>query len=372
MGLSILIVDDAPGIRQLLRDVLEDGGYSVIAAGNGQEALDIVDRQEIGLIVTDVRMPELDGPGLCRALTERGLAIPVVVMSSSNAEDVAVAVGAVGYLDKPFTVYQARATVEAALRGVDVKIPTVRLVAQERALRVFVATSQHFLSQMLKLTLDHGVYVTRAVDDFAAATAIIRDWHPQLAIIDLDTGGEKLLRHIGQNHVDGAMRIPIVAVTRHRGIKARLDAFNQGVDDVLTVPISPEDLLVRVLAITRRTFGETFPLRPVIKLGDLEVDILNHQVRIGTIKANLTETEQSLLYLLAANSGEVLTADEIQATIWGVEYPVESSLVKRHIRSLQVKLQNGRSGTPYIVTVPGQGYRFDPVVLDLAAASATS
>ena len=77
--------------------------------------------------------------------------------------------------------------------------------------------------------------------------------------------------------------MPVVALTRRGDLRAKLEAFERGVDDVLSVPFSPEELVARVLAVLRRTSHEAPPLRPVLRLGELEIDILNRRVRPGTV-----------------------------------------------------------------------------------------
>ncbi|MDE3076479.1 MAG: response regulator transcription factor, partial [Chloroflexota bacterium] len=104
--------------------------------------------------------------------------------------------------------------------------------------------------------------------------------------------------------------------------------------------------------------GENVKLSPVIKVGDLEIDILNRHVRAGSSSLHLTGVEQSLLYLLAANAGRLLTRDEIMDAIWGVDYVAESNVVDRHIRNLRAKLQNDWRKPRFIKTEAGQGYRF--------------
>src|SRR6266851_9773845 len=70
--------------------------------------------------------------------------------------------------------------------------------------------------------------------------------------------------------------------------------------------------------------------------------------------------EQSLLYLLAANAGLVVTREEILDTLWGPDYVADSSVVNRHVRSLRAKLQNDWRLPRFIVTERGRGYRFIP------------
>ena len=138
----------------------------------------------------------------------------------------------------------------------------------------------------------------------------------------------------------------------------------------LTVPFSPEEFVARVLALMRRTYRDTVMFTPVLRLGDLEIDIVNHRVRARDTEVHLTSLEQSLLYLLAANAGRVLTRDEILDYLWGADYVAESNIVDRHIRNLRIKLQNHSQRLRCIATVPGHGYRFVPVVADPTAPPA--
>jgi DNA-binding response OmpR family regulator len=122
--------------------------------------------------------------------------------------------------------------------------------------------------------------------------------------------------------------------------------------------------VARILAVMRRTYREAIAFAPLLHLGELEIDILNRSVRIGGHDVHLTSLEQSLLYLLAANAGQLLTRDEILDHLWGVDFIAESNVVDRHVRSLRAKLQNDYRRPRYIATIPGKGYRFIPTAAD--------
>ena len=77
------------------------------------------------------------------------------------------------------------------------------------------------------------------------------------------------------------MRLPVIGLTRRGDLKTKLAAFDAGVDDILTVPFAPEELLARVIALVRRAYSDAVTFTPVIKLGELEIDILNRTVRAG-------------------------------------------------------------------------------------------
>ena len=122
----------------------------------------------------------------------------------------------------------------------------------------------------------------------------------------------------------------------------------------------------------RRAYNDAVTFTPVIKLGDLEIDILNRTVRAGTSELHLTSLDLSLLYLLAANAGHVVTREEILDTLWGVDYVAESNVVDRQVRNLRERLQDNWRKPRFIVTVPGVGYRFLPTFTkdrDAAVAS---
>ena len=160
--------------------------------------------------------------------------------------------------------------------------------------------------------------------------------------------------------------MPILALTRRGDLKRKLEAFDQGVDDVLTVPFSPEELLARVVVITRRTYG---PGSGDLSMLPVRRDPVRHRQSPGHRRwaaLHLTALDQSLLYLLAANAGRVVSRDEILDAVWGPDFIAESNIVDRHIRSLRAKLQNDFRQPRYIATVPGRGYRF------IATAQATA
>jgi two-component system, OmpR family, alkaline phosphatase synthesis response regulator PhoP len=229
------------------------------------------------------------------------------------------------------------------------------------ARRALVLHDRPLVVDLIELTLNHGVFEVRAARDLAQAEAIIADWHPHLAVVDMDhDDSTELLARLGAANRLTKRVTPALGLTRRGDLKTKLRAFDLGVDDILTLPFSPEELLARAVVITRRATGIDRPLIPTIRLGEIEIDILSREVRAGTSVIHLSGIEQSLLYLLASRGGAVVTRDEILDAIWGTDFVSESNIVDRHIRSLRVKLQNDYRHPRFIATVPGQGYRFIP------------
>ena len=156
----------------------------------------------------------------------------------------------------------------------------------------------------------------------------------------------------------GGRPIPTIVLTERGDLKTKLRAFEQGADDFITVPVSPEELVARTLALMRRTYGSAVPFVPVINVGGLELDLLNQHAKSGSSVLHLTAIEQALLYLLASNPGKTLDREVILDALWGADYVAESNLVDRHVRNLRVKLKNNWRRPRFIATVPGKGYRF--------------
>lgn len=240
--------------------------------------------------------------------------------------------------------------------------------AVQEPTRVLIVVDMPVVAETVRLTLDHGTYATRRAATTAEAREAVGSWRPHLAVIDMDLGGKVLLNELGLSADRISTTIPVLALTRRGDLRTKLAAFEQGVDDIVTVPFSPEELLARMLALTRRAYGSVGGLVPVLKLGEVEIDILNREVRAGTSVLHLTALEQSLLYVLAAHPGRVLTRTELLDAVWGVDFITESNVVDRHIRSLRAKLQNDWKRPRFIATVPGRGYRFVPVFSDAAIA----
>ncbi len=233
--------------------------------------------------------------------------------------------------------------------------------APKDARRALLLLDRPIVVDLVELTLNHGMFVVRAARDLREADRILGDWGPHMAVVDMDhDDSTELLQRLGASNSLTASATPVLGLTRRGDLPTKLHAFDLGVDDILTMPFSPEELLARAIVITRRASGVDRPIVPTIRLGEMEIDILHREVRTGNSVVHLSSIEQSLLYLLASRSGRVVSRDEILDGVWGTDFVAESNVVDRHIRSLRIKLQNDYRHPRFIATVPGKGYRFIP------------
>jgi two-component system OmpR family response regulator len=133
----VLIVDDDPGIRDVVRIALTRAGFETVAAADGALALRMFADEKPDLVVLDVMLPELDGTEVCRAL-RRESAVPILFLSSRDDEVdrvVGLEIGGDDYLTKPFSPRELVARVRAVLRRVSIpSMPTSEAAAPARAL----------------------------------------------------------------------------------------------------------------------------------------------------------------------------------------------------------------------------------------------
>jgi DNA-binding response OmpR family regulator len=118
---TILIVDDEPKIVQIARDYLENAGFSVISANNGETALASVRNQMVDLIVLDLGLPDMDGLDVCRNV-RRNSNVPIVMLTARDEEAdklVGLELGADDYVTKPFSPKELVARVRAVFRRVE-------------------------------------------------------------------------------------------------------------------------------------------------------------------------------------------------------------------------------------------------------------
>lgn len=239
-----------------------------------------------------------------------------------------------------------------------------RGVSAERAratasVRVLIAARSRSLAQRMRLSLSHASLDVRTVGDIAAAKALLEEWQPHLMVVDLMLGQGRLLEELSRRR--GTLeRAASIAIVSRGDLESKLRAYEKGALDVMVAPFAPDEMLAKSLALMRYREGIRRSFRTTLRVGELELDILLRRVRVGGYEVHLTPLEEALLYLLAANPGQVLTRDEILDAVWGANYDGGSNVVDQHVRGLRTKLQNSHRDPRYISTVPGRGYLFVP------------
>lgn len=162
---TILVVDDEPPIRRLLRTSLASQGFQVLEATNGKNALAEIERSRPDLVILDLGLPDISGLELVRILREGGQAVPILVLSSRTDEKgkvEALDLGADDYVTKPFGTAELFARIRAALRhrlqqqgeqpvfrSGDLDVDLVRRIVRVRGEEVKLTPKEYGILRML-------------------------------------------------------------------------------------------------------------------------------------------------------------------------------------------------------------------------------
>ncbi|MFV2061215.1 MAG: sigma-54-dependent transcriptional regulator [Gammaproteobacteria bacterium] len=161
----ILVVDDEPDIRNLLKEILEDEGYDVGVAENGKEARKSKQRQRPDLVLLDIWMPDVDGITLLKEWSEAGvLPMPVIMMSGHGTVETAVEatrLGAYDFIEKPLSLAKLLLTVEHALESDSLKRENIDLRQHGITLDEPIGKSAHIqnLRENVKRVAQHDTWV---------------------------------------------------------------------------------------------------------------------------------------------------------------------------------------------------------------------
>jgi two-component system, OmpR family, copper resistance phosphate regulon response regulator CusR len=148
---------------------------------------------------------------------------------------------------------------------------------------------------------------------------------------------------------------PVLVLTARDAVDDRVKGLNLGADDYLVKPFAFSELLARIHTILRRG-----PVRQVqvLRVGDLEIDLLRQRASRGNTRLDLTPKEFALLSLFARRAGQVLSRTSIAEQVWDLNFDSETNVVDVHVRRLRSKVDDPFEAK-LIHTVRGVGYVLD-------------
>ena len=172
-----------------------------------------------------------------------------------------------------------------------------------------------------------------------------------------------ILMDIMMPHLDGfsavkeikkSKDIPVIMLSARSEEYDKLFAFELGVDDYVTKPFSPKEVMARIHAVTKR--AEKSSGNPLQKFEGLEIDMAGRNVYVDGVKAELTPKEYELLFYLVRNKGIALTREKLLYDVWGFDFYGDDRTVDTHVKMLRSNLKDYRK---FIVTLRGLGYKFE-------------
>ncbi|HHY09004.1 MAG TPA: response regulator transcription factor [Firmicutes bacterium] len=220
--------------------------------------------------------------------------------------------------------------------------------------KILVVEDEGKIREIVKLYLQQDGFAVLEAKDGAEALELFRREAPDLVILDL------MLPKIPGEEVSAQIRavseVPIIMLTAKTSEEDRVRGLESGVDDYVTKPFSPKELVARVNAVLRRHRRRS---EGDLKSGDKVVciDRAKHEVTVNGNLISLTPTEYRLLVLFLNNPGVVFSRAELAERAFGWDYEGYEETIYVHIKNLRKKLEP-HAPQDYIDTVYGVGYRW--------------
>jgi two-component system alkaline phosphatase synthesis response regulator PhoP len=219
--------------------------------------------------------------------------------------------------------------------------------------RILLIEDDENIRELITWNLHEEGYECTACGDGIKGLELAQTGRFDLILLDLmlpGMDGYEIIRALRT----GGFETPVIMLTAKNEEADKVIGLEFGADDYMTKPFSVRELKARIKAVIRRYSKGDAEQENVITIGDLEINIPRHEVRIGGKDVTLTLKEFELLTLLAKNRGIVFTREQLLDKVWGYEYAGETRTVDVHIRYLRKKLGGGDQ---YLLTIRGLGYK---------------
>lgn len=181
----------------------------------------------------------------------------------------------------------------------------------------------------------------------------------ELDLVLLDLGLPGIEGHEVIQRLRSWSELPVIVISVRESQDEKVAALDAGADDFVTKPFGMKELLARMRAVRRRAAADEEP-NPVLRFGELRIDLLKKLVELDDQPIHLTPTEYRLLEAMATNPGKLLTHGWLLRRVWGPGYGTESNYLRLYVKQLRQKLRDDPSEPRWITTEPGLGYRWLP------------
>ena len=222
--------------------------------------------------------------------------------------------------------------------------------------RVLVVDDEMEMQRALRTGLGYHDFDVHAVGSGEEAIREAASWRPDVILLDLGLPGMDGFETL--KRLRPSTRAAVIVVSVMPGEKDKVRALDAGADDYVVKPFGTEELVARIRAVLRRqadvTAGE-----PVIRSGELEIDLARRLVSVKGVPVHLTPTEYELLRYLGLHAGKPVTHTTLLRQVWG-EYAVGDRYNTRYVvAQIRKKLGDDPANPRYILSEPGVGYRLE-------------
>ena len=222
--------------------------------------------------------------------------------------------------------------------------------------KILIVEDEHRIARFLQMELQHEGFEAATEDNGRRAYDRIMQEDYDLILLDVmlpEMDGLTICQRVRE-----LSDVPIIMLTARDEIDDKVKGLNIGADDYMTKPFATPELLARInVALRKRTRTEVREQSEgeVLRVKNLAMYTLRHEVMVGEESVELTKKEYDLLEMLLRNKRNVLTRDQILSDVWGYDYMGDTNVVDVYIRDLRQKLDD-RFDEKYIYTMRGVGY----------------
>ena len=225
------------------------------------------------------------------------------------------------------------------------------------AKRILLVDDEPLIIKGLKYTLEQEGYETLAAYDGEEALEVFFANTVDLVLLDVmlpKLDGIQVCQRIRESS-----NVPIIMLTAKGEDMDKILGLEYGADDYMTKPFNILEVKARIKTILRRASQPVAAeKKKIIRVRDLEVNIVNRSVTLGGKEVRLTAKEFDLLQLFINNRGKVFSREAMLETVWKYDYMGDARTVDVHIRRLREKLELNPAQPEYIITKWGVGYYF--------------
>jgi two-component system alkaline phosphatase synthesis response regulator PhoP len=224
------------------------------------------------------------------------------------------------------------------------------------AKKILVVDDEAKIVKVLKAYLEQSGFQVVTAAGGKIALAIFMREKPDFMILDLNLPGMDGLDVC--RTVRRQSSIPILMLTARVEEADKLIGLELGADDYVVKPFSPREVVARVRTIFRRADGE-LAQPEILRVGDLQIDLDQHSVRVSERNVELTPTEFDILVVLARQPKRVFTRMQIMELAQGNAFEGYERTIDTHIKNIRLKLEPNPKNPTYIHTVFGVGYKVE-------------
>ena len=221
--------------------------------------------------------------------------------------------------------------------------------------KILIVDDEKNIRNVIKEYAKFDGFETFEAEDGMQAVEMCRTQDFDLIIMDIMM--PKLDGYSAVREIRKTKQIPVIMLSARGEEYDKLFGFELGVDDYVTKPFSPKELLARIRAVMKRSAAPA-PAgdNNVLKFEGLEINMSGREVFVDGKPVSLTPKESDLLFYLVRNKGIALSREKLLEEVWGYDFYGDDRTVDTHIKMLRNSLGDYRK---FIVTLRGMGYKFD-------------